>query len=48
MMMGGAWFYWHDKPKSPKVLINMSVATLEGAARNGRLRIAIPNEEPKP
>lgn len=44
----GEWLYWHDKPKSPAVLINMNVASLRGAARFGRIRLALPNPERKP
>jgi len=41
------WLYWHGVPKSPLVLINMSLATLRGAARAGRIHVALLNE-PRP
>lgn len=42
----GQWFYWirTNRPISPKVLVNMSLATLRGACVHGVLRLALPND----
>lgn len=37
------WTYWGDRPKHPGWIISMSLQTLLGAIRAGRLRFAIRN-----
>jgi hypothetical protein len=39
------WIYLSDRPKSPRVLANMSVATLGRLLRSGTVRLAIDNVE---
>lgn len=45
MLIGGRWFYWQGRPKSPIFLMNMPVEVIRRAAEMGHLCLAVANED---
>jgi hypothetical protein len=46
-ILDGRWLYLHDKPKSPKVLVNMNLATIRSLVAGRALWFAVENRGPR-
>jgi len=45
LLMSNEWVYMYDRPKHPRVLMNMSLCVLQGGTRRGAFCRAVLNEE---